>query len=108
MIQLRHQIVSKQEKICSGLFSQIIGLMFQRRKNLIMTFNSERKISLHNCFVFYPIEVLILDSNKTVLEIKKDFRPFRFWNSSASGKYLLELGLEESKGKVNVGGVLDF
>lgn len=108
MIRLRNQIVSQQEKICSGLFSQMIGLMFQKRKNLVMVFDSERKISLHNYFVFYPIEVLVLNSEKKVLEIKKEFRPFTLWNSLVSGKYLIELGLEESKNKVKLGDLLEF
>lgn len=108
MIRLKNLILSKTEKICSGLFSQMFGLMFHRRNNLIMVFDSERRISLHNCFVFYPIEILVLDSGKKVVEIKEEFKPFRFWNSSVPGKYLIELGLEESKGKVKLGDVLEF
>ena len=68
-----------------------------------MIFPQEMKIALHNFFVFYPIEVLVLDEDKKVIEVKKNFIPFTLWNSQKQGKYLIELGLKESKGKVNVG-----
>ena len=73
-----------------------------------MVFNKERNISLHNFFVFYPINVLVLNENKKVIEIKNNFRPFTFWNSKNKGKYLIELGKDESKNKVKVNDLLEF
>ncbi len=103
-----NQIISNKEIICNNVFSQSLGLMFSKRKNLIMVFNKERKISLHNFFVFYPIDVLILDENKKIIEIKENFKPFTFWNSKNKGKYLIELGKEESKKMVDFGNKLSF
>jgi uncharacterized protein len=103
-----NKVISNKEKQCKNIFSQAIGLMFHRKSNLTMIFNKERTISLHNFFVFYPIDVLVLDENKKVIEIKKNFKPFTFWNSSKQGKYLIELGKEESKGKVSIGNLLKF
>jgi len=73
-----------------------------------MIFNKERRISLHNFFVFYPIDILILDKNKKVIEIKNNFKPFTLWNAKNKGKYLIELGKEESKNKVKVNDLLEF
>lgn len=64
--------------------------MFSKKKNLVMVWNKERKIQLHNCFVFFPIDVVVLDKDKTVVEIKRNFRPFTFWNSTQKGMYLVE------------------
>ena len=66
--------------------------MFRRKHNLIMVFKDERKISLHNFFVFYPLDILILDENKKIVEIKKNFRPFTFWSSKNKGRYVIEMG----------------
>ena len=41
-------------------------------------------------FVFFPINVYVLDSDKRVVEIKKNFKPFTVWNSSEKGKYVME------------------
>jgi len=107
MIRNGKCLVSEGEMICRNIFSQGLGLMFRfKKQNLIMVFNHERKISLHNFFVFFPLEVLVLDTNKKVVEMKKNFRPFTFWNSSKQGKYLIELGRRESWGNVKVGDYL--
>ena len=108
MIQVRHKTISNNEIVCKSFLSQGIGLMFHPRRNLIMHFTSERIISLHNFFVFYSLEIVILDKHKKVIEIKQDFRPFTRWSSTKNGKYLLELGLEASKGKIKLGDIVTF
>ena len=91
------KVISKQEIICKNLFSQSRGLMFRKKQNLIMEFPFEKKISLHNFFVFYPIDVILLNKNKEVIEIKRNFQPFTFWNSNNKAKYVIELGKNNSK-----------
>ena len=60
-----------------------------------MEFSTPRKVSLHMFFVFYPIDVLLLDSNKKIVEIKRNFKPFTFWKSSKRGKYVVELAFPD-------------
>lgn len=90
----KKQVISHKEKYCKSFFSQTLGLMFSKKNNLIMEFKKERKISLHNFFVFYPIDVLILDQDKKIVEIKRDFKPFTLWTANSKGKYVVELGLK--------------
>lgn len=101
----KNETISKKEKVCKNIFSKGLGLMFSRKKNLIIVFNNERKISLHNFFVFYPIDVLILDKDRKIVEIKRNFKPFTFWSSKKKGKYVVELG---SPNKYEVGNELRF
>jgi len=101
----KNKVISKKEKYCKSVFSQAIGLMFSKRKNLVMVFSEERKIKLHNWFVFYGIDVLVLDSSRRIVEIKNNFKPFRFWSSIRKGKYVVELGV---KGEYGVGDELEF
>lgn len=110
MITNQNKIISKKEKYCYNLFSQGLGLMFSRKKNLVMVFKKPIKIKLHNFFVFYPIDVLVLDENKRIIEIKKDFKPFTFWNSEKKGMYLVEFGLNQptSNLKYKEGDLLEF
>jgi len=105
MIKNKNKIISQKEKYCTNLFSCGWGLMFSSRRNLVMVFDEEKKIKLHNWFVFYPIDVLVLDANKRIVEIKKDFKPFRFWNSARKGKYVVELGFSSS---YKIGDRLEF
>lgn len=105
MIKRGKKIISRKERVCKGLFSQGLGLMFRKKHNLIMIFNKPRKISLHNLFVFYSIDVLLLDENFKILEIKRRFKPFTFWSSTERGKYLVELAFPS---KYEVGNVLEI
>ena len=98
----QHKTISEKEIICKSFLSQARGLMFRLRKNnLVMVFTEERRISLHNFFVFYPIDVLVLDSTRRVVEIKRNFLPFTFWKAKKKGKFLVELG--KSDPKINLG-----
>ena len=89
------QTISNEERFCNTFLSQAFGLMFRKKQNLIMKLPREKKISLHMFFVFYPIDVLILNKNKEIIEIKKNFKPFTFWNSKEKGKYVVELAFPE-------------
>ena len=70
-----------------------------------MVFPQERSISLHMFFVFYPIDVLIADKNKKIVEIKRNFEPFTFWKSKKEGKYIIELSFSS---EYKVGEKLEF
>lgn len=89
----KQKIISGKELVCKNIFSQARGLMFRKKQNLVMIFDQEKKIDLHNFFVFFPLDVLILDETGKIVEIKRNFRPFTFWNSKEKGRYVVELGL---------------
>ena len=57
-------------------------------------FDKEQTIYLHNFFVFYPINLVFLDKDKKVIEIKNNFMPFSFYKSKNKAKYLLESPFE--------------
>ena len=91
MITCNNKTISTKERICSSFWSQARGLMFRKKQNLIMIFPEEKKISLHMFFVFYPIDVLYLDAEKRVVEIKESFLPFTFYNPTHKAQYVLEV-----------------
>ncbi|MEK6845498.1 MAG: DUF192 domain-containing protein [Nanoarchaeota archaeon] len=95
----RKFVISQKERFCRSLLSQARGLMFRRKQNLVMFFSEERIISLHNFFVFFPINVLIVDKEMKIVEIKRNFKPFRFWSSEKKGKYVVELGIRKDSGE---------
>ena len=68
--------------------------MFSRKKNLLFVFDKEQRVPLHNFFVFYPINLVFLDKDKKVIEIKKNFKPFTFYTSKNKAMYLLETPFE--------------
>ena len=93
----KKNIISKQERICTTPLSQMIGLMFKKKQNIIMVLKQEKKIALHNLFVFYSHDLLILNKEQKIIEIKQQFKPFTLWRSATKGKYLLELPVPLTK-----------
>ncbi len=91
-----------------SFWRQGIGLMFHQKRNLIMHFTKEKTVSLHNFFVFFPLEILILNKDKQVIEINKKFWPFTFFTSKKKGTYCIELATNDSKNQCKVGDFLEF
>ncbi len=42
-------------------------------------------------FVIFPIDVLFLDKNRKVVDLKENFKPFTFYTPKAKAKYVIEL-----------------
>ena len=103
-----NKAISKQVIHARSTFRQGIGLMFHSKRDLIMHFNNPRIISLHNFFVFFPLEIIILNENKQVIEIKQQFNPFTFYTSKNKGSYCIELGTNAAKNHCKVGDILEF
>lgn len=85
----------------------IFGLMFSFPKNIGFKFKNERRESLHNFFVFYPIDVVLLNKKKKVIEIKHNFRPFTLFTPKNKAQYILELQKGLAK-NIAIGDQLSF
>ena len=94
------KIISQKERCCQTLISQALGLMFRRRQNLVMEFPIERRVSLHMMMVFFPIDVILLDKEKKVVDIKRNFKPWTIWSSAVPAQYVIELGEERGSKSV--------
>ncbi len=80
----------KIDKRCETLPNQMQGLMFSKKRTLLFVFKKPRRISLHNFFVFFPINLIFLDDEKRVIEIRKNFLPFTLYASKVWASYLIE------------------
>jgi len=103
-----NEIISKKEIVCKNPLSWTLGLMFRPRTNALFIFPKIRKIYLHNFFVFYPLDLIILDEKKQVIEYKTKFKSFSLWDSITRGKYLIELGKNRINNKIKIGDILEF
>ncbi len=88
------------DKICKTFFSKGIGLMFSKKKTIVLEFKKEKIIPLHMLFVFYPIDVLFLNKNKEIVEIKTNLKPFAFYTPKNKAKYIVEMPKSEKKFKI--------
>ena len=108
----KKNVLVRNTKIITSDLRKAMGLMFSRRlkdKALIMVFKYESIIPLHMFFVFYPIDVLFLNRNKIVVDIKENFRPFTLRNNAKPAMYVVELPQGTvKKTKTQVGDKISF
>ena len=86
--------LAKEAEHCKSVISKAKGLMFTKKikdKGLIFHFNKEKIVALHMFFVFYPIDILFLDKNQRIVEIKKQLKPFATYMPKNKAKYVIEL-----------------
>ena len=94
---------------CAKGIYQATGLMFFPKKKynfaLIFDRDYEDKVnsSIHMCFVFFPIDVLFLNSKKEIVDIKLNLKPFRFYTPRKPAQYVIELpcSLKNKQFKIN-------
>ena len=85
-------MVGKNAKACKSIFSKAMGLMFSKKpKTLVFIFKKEKIIPLHMLFVFFPIDILFLDKDKEIVEIKESLKPFSFYTPKKKAMYIIEL-----------------
>jgi uncharacterized membrane protein (UPF0127 family) len=103
-----NKTIAKDYRLCKSILSKATGLMFSKRKNLIFIFSDERIVALHMIFVFFPIDVLFLDKNKKVVEIKKDFKPWTFYTPKKKAMYVIELCANSDCSSIKIKDIIKF
>src|SRR3989344_5680281 len=104
--QNRNKMIALGAVYCRSSWSKAWGLMFSKRREeraLIFPFDRPQLIPLHMLFVFYPIDILFLNENKEVIEIKEKLRPFCFYNPQRRSKFVIEVAagkVQKSQTKV--------
>ncbi|MBI2576022.1 DUF192 domain-containing protein [Candidatus Woesearchaeota archaeon] len=102
--------IADEYRRCSSPLSKSRGLMFSPKpKTLLFTWPKEKKIPLHMLFVFFPIDVLFLDKERKVVELKEDFLPFRFYFPAKKAQYIIEAPRTTIAGsKTSIGDIITF
>tara|TARA_Y100000310_G_scaffold216748_1_gene217811 strand:- start:7411 stop:7725 length:315 start_codon:yes stop_codon:yes gene_type:complete len=101
-------------KRCSGILSKFKGLMFTfplKKGWGVLLENSSESIynsSIHMFFVFYPIDVVWLDSGFKVVDVKRSVKPFTpIVFPKRKAKYVLELWKDGARG-IREGDLMDL
>jgi len=74
-----------------NIIKQFVGLRFKKQTNLIFEFKKEKKITMDMFFVFYSIDIIFLNKEKKVIELKPNFKPFEIYSTKNKVKYAVEL-----------------
>lgn len=83
-------VVSGARVVLSRL-GQMKGLMFSAPRPLVFDLGREKPVWMHMMFVFYPIDVVLLDEGCRAVAVKAGFRPFTVYVPGKKARYILEL-----------------
>jgi len=113
----RGSVLSSDAALASSFLSRARGLLFSRRKDLILVSSKEdiASSSIHMVLMTYSIDVLWLDSEKKVVDIRPSVPPFnalklstwRIYRPRKPAVYVVELGAGSIKDTV-IGDLLEF
>jgi uncharacterized protein len=90
----RGTIIAEQGKDLRDVNEQAQGLMFTKRRQefcLLFTFARPRKEIIHMLFVFYPIDIIVLNERREVVALKERCLPFTFYAPKPRMSYLIEI-----------------
>jgi uncharacterized protein len=83
-------LISKAE-VATSNWQKCKGLMFSRQKDILFNFRKDAFLKFHMVFVFYPIDIVFMDHDHRIVDLKKKFRPFTCYYSRAKSSHVLEL-----------------
>ena len=89
-IKKANKVLINQADICSSWWSKAKGLIGSNPRTLVFTFNKEKKVRLHMIGVGFPIDVIFLNKQKEIVEVKKNLKPFQFYTAIYPAKYVIE------------------
>lgn len=116
MIKCENKLICSKEVFCHSAISKSIGLMFHKKLVdccYIFVFDSEKspfEISIHNLFVFFSTDVLYLNKDKKIVDMKNNFKPFSLlFVPKKKAKFILEFtsGII-NKYNLKIGDKIDF
>ena len=106
-------VLMENVRLAQNVFSRFLGLMFEKAENfdyaLVFTLPREGRIgaSVHMMFVFFPIDIVFLDSQKKVVD-KAALHPWMLnYTPKKAAKYFIELPQGKAR-KISVGNSLKW
>lgn len=94
MLEINKHIIAKELVYCNSIFSKAMGLRFKKIKSgqgYVFRFDVPVKAMIDMWFVWCSIDVLFLDENNKIIEMKRNFRPFAFYSSKNKANTIIEL-----------------
>lgn len=111
------KIICSHADVADTFFSRLKGLMFSKRRNLLLFFPKEgiAESSVHMFFMKFSIDLIWINEKMQIVDIQKNIRPFHFLKPSTwkiykpdkKAKYVLELGIGKIE-DIKIGDEVEF
>ncbi|MBA7625274.1 hypothetical protein ES703_32701 [subsurface metagenome] len=88
------KILVSEIELADTFWRRFRGLMFRRKfqrgKALMFKFSKPSRYAVHMWFVWFPIDLIYLDSGFRVVELRAGLKSWRFYRPKAIVNYLIE------------------
>jgi uncharacterized membrane protein (UPF0127 family) len=103
-------VIAKYCKKRRNILSKTFGLMLKNNITpLMFVFRKEKIIPIHTLLVRKPIDLIYLDRQMKVVDIKEHLSPYRFYTPKARAMYVIELPAGFiSKSRTATGDLVNF
>jgi len=97
-IKLKNSII--EVDVADNFWKRMVGLSLSEKKNMFFPLPYESKWSIWMFLVKYPLKIIFIDKNKTVIDIKEaeplSFNPktWKTYKPKNSCKYILETSFD--------------
>ena len=102
-IQTTNKIIAKKVHIADTFMSRFFGLMGKSKLSLDECLWIKKCNSIHTSFMKFSIDVIYLNKNLEVLDIKENISPWRFTLPVLKADSVIELPAQRILGKVKKG-----
>ena len=92
-VMVQSVVLANKVTLCKSFLQHATGLMFRRPKGAfayVFPFNRLRHVSVTMIFVFFPIDVLFLDNENRIVDMKENLRPFSNYSPTKMVKAFIE------------------
>ncbi|MBU2100633.1 DUF192 domain-containing protein [Candidatus Micrarchaeota archaeon] len=105
--------IIEKTKIADTFLKKLKGLMFTAKPDYALIFELKKEgitnASIHMLFVFFPIDVVYLDSNKRVVDIRLNLRPGTlYYSPKKPAKYFVEFLAGTIQNKISLNDELEW
>ncbi len=88
------KLLASEIELADTFWRRFRGLMFRRKfqqgKALLFKFSKPGRYAVHMWFVWFPIDLIYLDSSFRVVELRAGLKSWRFYRPKAIVNYLIE------------------
>ncbi|MEW6593009.1 MAG: DUF192 domain-containing protein [Candidatus Hadarchaeota archaeon] len=100
--------VARKTEVADTFWKRFRGLMMRRRLaeggGMLFKFGNPGRYGIHMFFMRFPIDLVYLDSDFLVVELKEKIKPWRIYRPKNKASYLVELPAGTIKGgKIKIG-----
>ncbi|RMF54709.1 hypothetical protein D6745_04475 [Candidatus Woesearchaeota archaeon] len=91
---MKEHKINLKKVVCNNFFSKMLGIMFRKKLEnscYVFTFKKPSRVDIHSFFVFHPFDLVLLDENSRIVEIKESFMPWRVFIPKKRAKVFIEL-----------------